>query len=213
MHGKDLQVVEAEKDLGVIVDCQLKFHQHVSSAVSKGYQLLAIMKRTFTQLTRTTLPLLFKTLIRPHLEYGSILWHSRFKEDARRIERVQRRATKLVRELKNVPYQDRLKELNLYSLLYRRRRGDMIFVHQLMHGLINLPLDHFFTKSVGRSTRGHCLKLQKEHCRLDIRSKSFSRRVIDDWNSLPESIVVLPTTESFKMHVDKHWWDHRFDLP
>ena len=215
MQGKHLQSVKAEKDLGVTIDCQLKFHQHISSAVSKGYQLLGIMKRTFSKLDKTTLPILFKTLIRPHLEYGSVLWHSRFKEDAKKIERVQRRATKLVREIKDLPYQERLKYMNMYSLFYRRRRGDMIAVHQIMHGLVDIPQDHFFSQpaSRSRSTRGHCLKIQKEHCRLDVRSKSFSRRIIQDWNSLPENIVVLATTDQFKRHIDKHWWEYRFDLP
>ena len=172
-----------------------------------------IVKRTFTQLNKTTLPILFKTLIRPHLEYGSVRWHNRYKEDAKKVERVQRRATKMVREIKDLPYQERLKHLNLYSLLYRRRRGDMITVHQIMHGLVNIPQDHFFSQAVSRSTGGHCFKIQKEQCRLDVRSKTFSRRIIQDWNSLPENVVVMTTTDKFKRHVDKHWWDHRFDLP
>ena len=73
MKGEEVKISTLEKDLGVQVDVELKFHEHVSMAVNKAYQLLGIIRRTFTRLDTKTLPLLFKTLVRPHLEYGNIL--------------------------------------------------------------------------------------------------------------------------------------------
>ena len=132
MNEVQLAVTTSEKDLGVIVDEELNFHQHISSSVSKANQILGIIKRTFTQITAEMLPILFATLVRPHLEYGNVLWHLRFKLDADKVERVQRRATRLVPGLSSLTYDQRLEVLKLHSLFYRRRRGDMITVYKLL---------------------------------------------------------------------------------
>nr|XP_054762251.1 uncharacterized protein LOC129268772 [Lytechinus pictus] len=119
-----LEETKAERDLGVLVDNELNYHAHVAQAVNRANQMLGLIKRIFTYLSRETLPVLFKTLVRPLLEYCNVIWYPRFKLDAIKIEKIQRRATKLVPELKHLTYETRLKELNMFSLHYRRIRGD-----------------------------------------------------------------------------------------
>ena len=211
MNDVQLADTKQEKDLGVIVDEELNFHKHVSSAASKANQILGMIKRTFSQITAEMLPILFVTLVRPHLEYGNILWHLRFKLDADKVERVQRRATRLVPGFRNLTYEERLRVLNLYSLYYRRRRGDMITVYKLLNGLLGISDKLFFTRAIHSATRGHNYKLYTKRSKLDIRYKFFSQRVIADWNSLPSNVVNAKGTESFKKLLDKHWWDQRFN--
>ena len=76
--------------------------------------------------------MLFKSLVRPHLEYASCIWSPQLKRDKVSIERVQRRATKLVPELKHLPYSSRLQQLGLPTLTYRRRRADLIETYRII---------------------------------------------------------------------------------
>ena len=92
------------------------------------------------------------TLVRPHLEYRNIIWGPFNKEDHIFIERVQRRATRLVMDFRHLPYQERLRNLQLPSLLYRRRRGDAIMVYMLMYGHLNLAKEDFFQPARSAST-------------------------------------------------------------
>ena len=121
---------QIQKDLGVYIDDKLNFNEHVSRAVTKANQTLGLIRRSFQYLDKETLCLLFKSIVRPLLEYGNTIWHPILKRDIDKIESVQRRATKLVPCLKNLPYAERLKKLDLPSLSYRRNRGDMIVAYK-----------------------------------------------------------------------------------
>ena len=74
MSGNVLDTVNEEKDLGVIVDDKLNFRKHISTAVKKAQQMLGLIKHTFSCLDETTIPWLYKALVRPHLEYGNVIW-------------------------------------------------------------------------------------------------------------------------------------------
>ncbi|XP_076441031.1 vitamin D3 hydroxylase-associated protein-like [Babylonia areolata] len=100
-------------------------------------------------------------------------------------EDVQRRATKLIASQKDKPYPERLAALNLPSLEHRRLRGDMIDMYKYTHGLYLTSRPHI-SYYQGRGTRGRSLKLDRSHCRLNIRSSFFVQRVTATWNSLPE---------------------------
>ena len=84
-------------------------------------------------------------MIRPHLEYGNIIWGPHFKQDMKAIERVQKRATRMIPTLKDRRYTERLKALELPSLEYRRKRGDMIMYYKIMTGKVEINRDELFT--------------------------------------------------------------------
>ena len=192
--------------MGVYIDCELKFHKHVAAAANKANSILGMTRNTFNHITAETLPLIFTTLVRPHLEYGNIIWHPRYVMDITAIEAVQHRATKMIHELKHLPYQERLQQLNLHSLHYRRKRGDMIQVYKIITEIDRIDQNHFFTPAVHQSTRGHPLKLFKKRARLEMRKHAFSMRIVDDWNSLPLDCVTADSLDIFKNCLDRFWW-------
>ena len=213
LRDTELQAEAVEKDLGVFVDTDLKFRKQAAMAVKKASQVMAVIRRSFCVLDNTTLPLLFKTLVRPLLEYGNIVWGPFNRADKLLVERVQRRATKLVQEIRHLPYQDRLSILKLPSLHYRRRRGDMIAVYQVLHGNIDLKYDDFFDRTIARDTRGHPWRLTKPQAVTRIRRNAFSVRVINDWNRLPPSVVGADSLNQFKSRLDSHWAQLQFLPP
>ena len=112
----------------------MSFHQHTSEVAMKANRVLACIRRGFINLNEHVLLRLYKSLVRPILEYGNTIWEPHFVLDRRKLEGVQRRATKLVPSLRDRSYTDRLAMLDLPSLLYRYRRGDLIFLYKLLNG-------------------------------------------------------------------------------
>ena len=135
------------------------------------------------------LPILHKSLVRPHLEFGNLVWGPFNRTGQKKLERVQRRETRLVTRLRHLPYETRLKNLQLPSLYYRRKRGDMIFTYQLFHNGVDADPAGFFSLASGRSTRGHPFKICKPTAACRVRISAFAIRVINDWNSLPNAVV------------------------
>ena len=123
--------VDSEKDLGVTIDKNLNFREHISSKINLANRNVGIIFRTFTYLDPEMFKNLYKSIVRPHLEYGTVIWTPMCKKDKIAIENVQRRATKLVRSCKDLS--ERLRKLGLPSLEYRRERSDLIQVYKILN--------------------------------------------------------------------------------
>ncbi|XP_072039474.1 uncharacterized protein [Amphiura filiformis] len=136
---QDLKVRAEEKDLGVIFDPTLKFSKHVGTISNKANRIVGLIKRTFDYMDEDMFRPLYKTLVRPHLEYANCVWSPFLQKDITAIEKVQRRATKMIPSFRELPYEMRLRRLNLPTLAYRRLRGDMIQVYKIMHGINATP--------------------------------------------------------------------------
>ncbi|XP_063446842.1 uncharacterized protein LOC134726372 [Mytilus trossulus] len=185
-----LETVECEKDVGVNIDSKLKFDKHIQTQVNKANQLVGLIRRSFRYLDDKSFCLLFKALVRPHLEYASSVWSPYKKKDIESVENVQRRATKMLPNLKDLSYEESLKLLKLPTLRYRRLRGDMIETYKILNNIYDERASSgIFTLSSGSTTRGHSLKLVKNRSRLDLKQYYFTNRVVEVWNSFPETIV------------------------
>ena len=124
MGDRTLETATEEKDLGVIIDEKLKFDKHTEVQANKANKVLGLLRRSFETLDKETLVWLFKALVGPHLEYyNTVTYNPVYEKDAKLLEGVQRRAMKMVPEMKNYDYATRLKKLALPSLSYRRKRG------------------------------------------------------------------------------------------
>ena len=126
-----------------------------------------------------------------------------FKKDINCLERVQQRATKLVRSLRKLPYEKRLEALDLYSLERRRIRGDLIETFKILTRKDNVNYETFFTMARTGHLRGNSLKLFKGRARLEVRKHFFSQRVIEAWNKLPDEVVKAESVSKFKNCLDK----------
>ena len=105
----------------VVVDCNLKFHSQCSAVVNKANRLLGLIKRTFLSLSEDSFLSLYKSLVQPILEYGNLVWGPNYKTDIHKLEKIQRKATR-VESIRHLDYEERLKVLDLPSLHYRRYR-------------------------------------------------------------------------------------------
>ena len=202
-----LKETQEEKDLGVIVDQALSFKQHVAEATLKANRVVGNIRRSFDYLSLETFTLLFKSMVRPILEYGHCVWkpdEEKQKGLCVKLENVQKRATKLLGEIKELPYPERLKKLKLPSLEHRRKRGDAIEVYKFLHGKYKVQ-SPTLELNKDTKTRGHSLKLAKARPRLNLRGNYFSNRVVNLWNSLPGEVVTAPSVDAFKARLDKHW--------
>ena len=114
-------------------------------------------------------------------------------------------------------YEERLRLLNLPTLVYRRQRGDMIEVYKMLNGLYDeeaIPNLELRKDVVGeRRNRGHSKQLFIKRSKTEVRSNFFTRRVAPVWNSLTEDIVSAPSVNAFKNRLDDFWKNHpmRFD--
>ena len=131
INSFDLENVTNQKDLEIIVDSELKIHLQTDAAVKKANRILGIISKTIHTKGEPTIALLYTSLVRPHLEYANVVWGPKYKLDKQKVERVQRRATKLIENIKNLSYQERLRYLDMPSLLHRRLRGDMIETYKI----------------------------------------------------------------------------------
>ena len=181
-----LEEFESQKDLGVYISSDLKSATHISNIVKRANSRIGMIKRCFTDLTKDKVITLYRSIIRPILEYASPAWAPHLQKDINALESVQRRALRLCGERVSMP-----------SLSSRREITDLIEVYKYTHELYKNGLtDMFHYSESGR--RGHKYKLTKTFYSSTTRLQFFSERVINKWNSLPEDVVDAPSLACFK---------------
>ena len=147
---------------------------------------------------------LYKAIVRPHLEYCIQAWRPYRKKGIDNLERIQRRATKMIPELRDLSYESRLLKCGLITLETRRLREDQIEVFKIVNGYEDVDRNMFFKLKEGSGTRGYKAALVKEQYRLDMRKYSFSQRVINEWNKLPNDCVNASSVNMFKNRIDRY---------
>ncbi|XP_076061759.1 uncharacterized protein LOC143037434 isoform X1 [Oratosquilla oratoria] len=203
LFGNSLTKVDSEKDLGVIISNDLKSSKQCISASEKANKILGLIARSFDFKSPSLINKLYKSLVRPHLEYAVSVWSPNLIKDIDRLEKVQRRATKLIPNIKNKSYENRLKHMNLFSLKKRRLRGDLIQVFKILKGIDNIKSDQIFTLNENQ-TRNNGLKLSGNRFNLEVGRNNFANRVVNEWNKLPAPVVQCSSVRSFKNHLDKY---------
>ena len=194
----EIPLVQSHPDLGVLVDSNLKFHQHISNTAHKAGGLAhSLLKSTVCRSADFMMPL-FCSHVRPIIEYCSCVWFTGYIMDLRILESIQRRWTKRIDGMSHLEYQSRLLALNQYSVQGRLVRSDMIQCWKIFHGKCSISPTDLFTMAPQSGTRGHRYKLSHIRAATDVRKRAFAIRCVGPWNALPDEVVSEENICSFK---------------
>ena len=146
MGGTILSKTVKEKDLGVTMNANMKVSEQCRIAVSKGNQVIGMIRRNITYIEKSLIVPLYKAIVRPHLGYCIQAWNPHLRKDIDMIEKIQRRTTKLIPGLRDLRYEERLKECGLTTIETRKLKGYQIEVFMKLNGYENIDSNIFFSK-------------------------------------------------------------------
>jgi hypothetical protein len=211
MGEEILKTTEEEKDIGVTVTANLKPSAHCKKAARTVQTVLAQVSRAFHFRDRNVFVKLYKTYVRPHLEFSSPAWAPSSVMDKECLEKVQIRAVNMVSGLKGGTYHEKLLELGMVTLEERRHQLDMMQTYKIVKGLDKVKEDTWFVRAgnSGRDTRltTDPLNLRVPAPRTELRRAFFSQRVPTLWNRVPAEIKAARTATQFKKAYKAHRGD------
>ncbi len=208
LHDHTLEEVDSSKYLGVTIQNDLKWNQHVSNTSGKATKVLNLLRRNIRTNDKEVKDRAYKTMVRPILEYASPVWDPNTKSDSKKLERVQSRAARYVtnRYHNTSSVTDMRQTLNWQTLEERRRQARTVMFYKIHYGLVALlPTAHHLLPFTRMSRHYHPLAYQVMYASTNAYKFSFFPRTVLDWNALPYTLVLSPTVEEFKSGLAAHW--------
>ena len=205
--GKPLKDVNSFKDLGVTITKDLSWGIHISMTVNKANKVLGAIKRSVGIANTKVFSMLYKSLVRPILEYAVPVWCPYLAKDIHALECVQRRASRLALNQRKgeMSYEDRCQLLNWPTLCERRTYLSLVECYKIVFSCYHLKFEDFFEFATTKSTRAkHPYKLYVKPARLNCYKNSFFIRIVKHWNSLPRDIVEAESLQLFKSKLKSH---------
>ncbi len=199
--GHVLETLSSMNDLGVTISDNLKPSNHISKITGKYASRVGLLFRGFHNRDPQFLTGMYKTYVRPIMEYCSPVWSPWLVGDRQRVERVQRRFTKRIQNIRDLSYQERLARLNLEPLSVRKLQTDMTETFKILNGNYPIQASTIFEEPPSRITRENGRKLYPPRCHHEYRNHFFSSRVVSSWNCLPSQVVNAVSAASFKNSV------------
>ena len=201
IKGEDLQLVDHIKDLGVTISKNLKFNRHIDETVKKTNSEIGRARRSFKCRHPNFLADLYKTYIRPNMEYCAPLWNPIQTTLIDKLEKTQNRFTRLLPNARNLSHDQRNQMLGITSHEVRRRRGDMLVTWEILEDDAHI-CRHLLERDPDTSRRSHSKKLTKKRFNNNISKQSFTNRIINSWNSLNEDVVSSTSKNMLKNRFD-----------
>ena len=214
MGGQDLGTSEFEKDIGVLIKDNLKPSLQCAKAAKTANAVLGQISRAVSYRDKVTFLKLFRTYVRPHLEYCVAAWCPWTQGDKDILENVQRRAIGMVTNFKGRTYEEKLAEAGMITLEARRKRGDLIQAYRTLHGVDDVEAGNWFemvqprpgasadNPGWTRNTSGSFNLRSKEIGNNEYRRSFWSQRVIEPWNGLPNQVKEAKSLNDFKNGID-----------
>jgi len=202
LGDEGIESSHVENDLGVLVDEKLHVTCQCAFTAQTANHIPGCIKSSVASRLREVILPLCSTLARPHLESCVQLWSLQHRKDMELLERVQRRAMKMIRGLEHLSYKESLRELVLFSLEKRRLRGDLTAALQCLEGVYRKDGDKNFSRACCDRTRSNGFKLRECRFRLDIRKNFFTMRVVKHWHKFPREVVDTPSLGTFRVRLD-----------
>lgn len=196
---------EAVIDLGVTMSANMKFQDHIIKIKNKAKKVAAWILRIVESRTAETVMLLYKTYVRPHLEYSCSLWAPQEIMNIAALESIQRTVTAKIEGMENLTYWDRLNSLGLYSLQRRRERYDIIHLWKIQQELIpnDLDLEFYYKERQGWKCRRKIIQTRQRKL-ATIHHNSFTSRAAALFNVIPKKVKNKKSLAIFKNSLDKH---------
>ena len=186
LNNKPLKEENEQKDLGIIVSNDLKPRKHVLGVWTKGNRISGLIKRCFTKLDKNKISTLYKSIVRPILEYGYVVWSPWTVQDKHTLEREQRRFIGLANE-----------DISLPSLEDKRNDTYLSETYKLLNDDYKLKSEKFFQTNVN-NLRGHSKDIFKPQSNIDHYTYFYTRRMVEPWNKLPDEVVCDKTLSNFR---------------
>jgi len=206
--GQNIPIAKEEKDFGVYFSANFKPNCNCIKVSKSANKIFGMIKRNISVRSAESMLILYKTLVRPILDYCSPVWRPYLKKDIVLLEKIQKRFTKVVEGCQGKSYDQRLTKLGITSLEDRYNRADMIQVFKILNDSNDIYPEKFL-ELCDRIGRGNSLKLFKRRSNLDISKYCFTSRVVDAWNALPDAVVLSADVNAFKNNFDHFMRDSR----
>jgi len=208
LDGTIIEPITAETDLGVYTSNSLKWKDNIYSCIKDANQMISWVTRNIVDKDKMVMLNIYKTLIRPKLEYCVQIWNpvacygnwSIIIE----IEAVQRRFTRMINDIGTLPYSERLLALKLTTLAERRIRGDLIETFKILSGTVEYGKDVFKVSRSGNNIVSKDSYERGNSAVKKLRSSFISERVKSYWNSLPTSVKTSSSVDMFKANLENH---------
>jgi hypothetical protein len=219
LNREKLEVVRSFVDLGITIESNLGWDVHIGGQIKKANRMFYYIKRTLGLFApREAKKLLYLSLCRSHLELGTVAWTVLTDIHLKLIEALQRRATKYILNDKYMPYAQRLSELNLLPLSYRREQRDLMFTHKALAGTMGQEVKEIIPLREENRRSGRLANTMKiPKFKTESFAHTFGCRIVHIWNQLPANVRNIPYnphSQIFKNAVIRHYSqlrDNRFD--
>ena len=206
-NGVELGTIEQEKDLGVLTSCTLKWDENMKACIAKANSMIAWVTRNLISRKRHIMLNVYKSIIRPHLEYCTQLWspvagHGNWSY-IMDLEKVQRRFTSMIDDIGTLPYSQRLENLKLTTLAERRIRGDLIEAFKITNSLVPYGKSLFEMGRYGNTMLSRPSNSKDSGIKKLVNS-FISQRVIGYWNKLPIEVKFSDSVDHFKVNLESY---------